>query len=105
MKKNPIFPSDLPLMTTINNYNYELSNGRMITGWYAKPDNPRAVLQILHGMMEHSERYKAFAEWMAGQGIAVYAADLPGHGLSAVNEEDLGHLDTGRGGRRAAGCA
>jgi alpha-beta hydrolase superfamily lysophospholipase len=44
------------------------------------PDHPVAVLQTVHGMMEHSGRYMEFATWMAEQGIAVYLNDHRGHG-------------------------
>lgn len=64
-----------------------------IHAWSLIPEESHAVLHILHGMMEHSERYKAFAKWMAERGVAVYAADHPGHGKSLRNEYDLGHLD------------
>ena len=44
------------------------------------PASPLAVLQVVHGMMEHSERYLEFAKWLASQGIAVYLSDHFGHG-------------------------
>jgi alpha-beta hydrolase superfamily lysophospholipase len=68
-----------------------------IHAWCVLPDRPVVVLQVLHGMMEHSERYRPFAEWMAGQGIAVYAVDHPGHGKSVQSSNDLGHLDVKSG--------
>lgn len=47
----------------------------------------RAVLQIVHGMIEHIGRYDAFAQWLAARGIAVIGHDHPGHGLSAFDPE------------------
>jgi alpha-beta hydrolase superfamily lysophospholipase len=75
----------------------KLSKGLDIHAWCILPEKPVAVMQLLHGMMEHSERYRPFAEWMAGQGIAVYAADHPGHGISVHSADDLGHLDVKSG--------
>lgn len=40
----------------------------------------KALLQVVHGMSEHSARYARLAEALIGEGYAVYAHDLPGHG-------------------------
>jgi alpha-beta hydrolase superfamily lysophospholipase len=41
---------------------------------------PKAVVQIVHGLAEHSARYARFAEALAAAGYAVYAHDHRGHG-------------------------
>lgn len=51
---------------------------------------PRAVLQIAHGMAEYAERYGHFAEFLCENGIAVYANDHRGHGKTAGSPENLG---------------
>lgn len=43
---------------------------------------PKAVLQIVHGMAEYVERYTSFAEFMAKQGYLVVGDDHLGHGKS-----------------------
>lgn len=43
-------------------------------------ENPKAVVQIAHGMEEHQGRYKAFAEMLNKNGYAVVSADMRGHG-------------------------
>ena len=48
---------------------------------------PRRILQIAHGMTEHSGRYEAFAEAMTAQGIAVAGYDLRGHGQNPGNPD------------------
>ena len=53
---------------------------------------PVAVLQIVHGMQEYAGRYDHFARWMNERGIAVYAEDHIGHGLTAGNEAELAHF-------------
>ncbi len=63
--------------------------------WYL-PENPRAVLQIAHGMAEHSGRYEPLALAFAGQGYAVCAGDHLGHGGSA-SPEDYGFMAEKRG--------
>lgn len=43
---------------------------------------PKAVLQILHGIAEHVERYDDFANYLTSRGYAVVAEDHMGHGGS-----------------------
>jgi alpha-beta hydrolase superfamily lysophospholipase len=52
----------------------------------------KAVVQIAHGMAEHSARYARFAKALTDQGYAVYANDHRGHGKTASRREDLGHF-------------
>ncbi|MFJ8435526.1 alpha/beta fold hydrolase [Kitasatospora sp. NPDC094019] len=47
------------------------------------PEGPaRAVVQIAHGMGEHSGRYARLADALTAVGCAVYAGDHRGHGLT-----------------------
>ena len=64
-----------------------------------EPGNPeedktgaRCILQILHGMAEHIERYRGFAEWCTEHGIIVCGHDDIGHGKSVANESQWGHM-------------
>ncbi len=43
-------------------------------------DEPSAVVQVAHGMAEHSGRYERFAQALTDAGYAVYADDHRGHG-------------------------
>ncbi|MBR3715840.1 MAG: alpha/beta fold hydrolase [Clostridia bacterium] len=52
--------------------------------------NPRAVVQIVHGMCEHMERYEEFARFLTSKGIVVCGHDQLGHGHTARSDEDLG---------------
>ena len=64
------------------------------TGSGAAPEDvasPRAVIQVVHGMAEHSARYARFAEQATARGYAVVADDHRGHGLTAQNGS-LGHI-------------
>jgi acylglycerol lipase len=48
-----------------------------------RPDgNPKALLFVVHGLKDHSERYAATAALLNARGIAVAAFDLRGHGRS-----------------------
>lgn len=59
----------------------------------------RAVLQISHGMSEHIERYRGFAEHLAGRGVLVVGHDHLGHGGSAASEDDYGYFAEENGNR------
>jgi len=49
--------------------------------------NPKAIVQISHGMMEHAARYERFAKALTAEGYVVYANDHRGHGKSATPEQ------------------
>lgn len=51
----------------------------------------RAVLQIVHGMCEHIERYDDFARFLAKRGVLVVGHSHLGHGKSVKSEELLGY--------------
>ncbi|MFX1391856.1 MAG: alpha/beta fold hydrolase [Promethearchaeota archaeon] len=44
---------------------------------------PKAAVQILHGLAEHAKRYTRVAESLCKEGYICYADDHPGHGLTA----------------------
>ena len=58
--------------------------------------NPVGVVQIAHGMGEHSLRYAGLAEFLNHAGFHVYANDHRGHGRTAKSKGALG--DFGEGG-------
>ncbi|CDZ59698.1 Alpha/beta hydrolase family protein [Neorhizobium galegae bv. orientalis] len=51
-----------------------------------------AILLISHGLAEHSRRYKAFAETMAGHGFHVYSFDHRGHGETTAPDAPIGRF-------------
>lgn len=68
---------------------FKSSNGKdTIAGYfYTMPDiAPKAILQISHGMCEHIERYREFAEFMAQHGFVVCGNDHLGHGKTSGEE-------------------
>jgi len=52
----------------------------------------KAVVQIAHGMAEHSKRYNRFAGVLTKKGFAVYANDHRGHGKTAGSLENVGYF-------------
>ena len=53
---------------------------------------PKAVLQIAHGMVEHIERYHDFASYLAENGVYVTGHSHLGHGKSMVSKEKMGYF-------------
>ncbi len=58
---------------------------------------PRAIVQISHGMVEYVERYEAFAEFLNQHGILVAGHDHLGHGNSIRSKLDRGYFAKGKG--------
>jgi len=46
------------------------------------PEKPKAVVQIIHGGVEHVGRYKHLINYLTAENIAVYGNDHRGHGKS-----------------------
>ena len=59
--------------------NYAIS----LSFFESEKEHPAGVIQIVHGMEEHKERYYDFALYLAVQGLHVVVADLRGHGEDA----------------------
>ena len=64
--------------------------------------SPRGIVQIAHGLTEHSARYARLAAALNAAGYAVYASDLRGHGPKAA-AADLGHFADEGGWRKVVG--
>lgn len=54
---------------------------------YDKIANPKGVVLIVHGMMEHAGRYDNFARFLNANGYYVIANDLRGHGHTAIDKK------------------
>lgn len=58
----------------------------------AEIDNPKAVIQIVHGLKEHKRRYYDFAEYLKNNRYTVFMSDNRGHGYSVNDEHPLGYM-------------
>lgn len=56
------------------------------------PEHPVGILQLVHGMAEHRERYHDFMDYCAEQGLIVMIHDHRGHGASAKSKSDYGYF-------------
>lgn len=55
-----------------------------------KVQDPKLCVEIVHGMHDHSMRYDELAKFLNENQISVYALDLRGHGMTAIDKEHLG---------------
>ncbi|PID22704.1 alpha/beta hydrolase [Sporosarcina sp. P3] len=63
----------------------EMRDGTKVYSTSYTPDTkPVARVHIIHGLAEHSGRYKRFAEYMQSQGYVVTLHDQRGHGKTAT---------------------
>jgi alpha-beta hydrolase superfamily lysophospholipase len=63
--------------------------------WVPDSGEPKACIQIVHGVGEHAERHAGFAERFTREGFACYANDHRGHGKTAGAESRKGVLGPG----------
>ncbi|GAA1315311.1 alpha/beta fold hydrolase [Leucobacter albus] len=94
-------------------FTYTDAHGIEISAYAWAPDparvaEPIGAVQISHGIGEHALRYDAFARFLTGAGLVVYANDHRGHGETGRRQHGgelslLGKL--GPGGLRAAEAA
>ena len=59
---------------------------------WADVTEPRGILQIAHGMAEHSGRYERFARFLNKQGFVVVAGDHRGHGQTGERSGVMGYF-------------
>ena len=71
----------------VQQFNYPSCAGGMIHACRWLPEGqPKAVVQIIHGIAEYGARYDHFARFLASQGILVTVQDHMGHGGSICDE-------------------
>lgn len=72
-------------------------DGKELFGRVWSPENstPKALLIVVHGMGEHSGKYKRFAKYLTRKSIAVAGYDHRGHGQTDLDEKGLVDSDDG----------
>lgn len=60
--------------------------------WTNDATSPKAIVQLVHGMAEHIDRYDEFARHLASCGFIVCGHDHIGHGGSVDDPSQLGHM-------------
>ena len=68
-------------------------DGLKVSAVIAKPSgNINGIVQIVHGMNEHKERYFEFMDYLAEEGFITVIHDNRGHGKSICTPDDLGFM-------------
>lgn len=65
---------------------------RGVVWWPQHPCSAKGIVQIVHGMSEHIQRYEPFATYLTEQGWVVAGHDAIGHGASVTHNSELGHI-------------
>lgn len=68
------------------------SDSLMLYAYLYEPEQPKAIVQILHGMAEHKERYEELCQVLGKLGYIVIIADHRGHGESINETVPLGQF-------------
>ncbi len=85
-------------------FTFRAEDGVRLLGrrWLTDDRRPRAIVQIAHGLAEHSARYARLASALNAAGYGVYANDHRGHGPSCA-PADLGHFADADGWAKCVG--
>jgi len=87
------FPAQEDAMTFDQPEKLSTPTGATLSLRIRRAEEPaRGVLQINHGLAEHSARYERFAAFMAARGFDTYAHDHRGHGYTKAPGAPLGHF-------------
>ena len=70
------------------------SDGYKLDVHVFKVESAKAVVQIIHGMEEHQERYENLIKLLNENGFSVVSSDMRGHGNNA---KDLGYFKDEKG--------
>jgi len=70
-------------------YSWSLENTNVFAQGWMPEGSPRGVINLLHGLGEHSGRYDRWGNLFAESGYALLAADLFGHGRTGGR---MGHV-------------
>lgn len=69
----------------LHEFEFESTSGQdRIQAWVYSPPQPRAIVQIVHGLGEHSRRYLRLISAFLDAGFVIAADDHMGHGRTAA---------------------
>jgi len=61
---------------------------------YFPIDNPKGIIQIIHGSWEHKGRYYKFIEYLNSKGYTCIISDNRGHGQAITDKYPIGHMES-----------
>ena len=72
------------------------ADGIQLSLAYLEPQgSPKGIVQLVHGMCEHKERYYSLMEYFCDAGYVCVIHDHRGHGGSVKTADDLGYMYDG----------
>ena len=72
-------------------YFIKAKDGLKLCVYESELREPKALIQIIHGMCEHKKRYAPFIDYLTRNGYVVIMSDNRGHGKSRSDEYVLGN--------------
>ncbi len=81
-------------MTEYSSLSWTSKDNIDIQGYHGTSANPKAVVALVHGIGEHSQRYKHLGDYLTAKGYAFAAFDHRGHGLSTGKKGHAPSYDT-----------
>ena len=79
-------------MVTVQEFTFPSSDGvhQAAARWWRGEEEPRGVVQLVHGISEYIGRYDGFARFLAEHGFWVVGHDHLGHGKTALDPSEYG---------------
>ena len=71
-------------------FEFKAEDGSIIKATRWDIENPKGIVQILHGLAEHISRYDEFAAYLNSRGYTVAGEDHRGHGRTAGDIDKAG---------------
>lgn len=68
-------------------------NKKIVCSLWDDVSEPKGIIQIIHGMNEHIQRYDRFAKFLNKNGYIVFGDDHRAHGRTATVPEKIGKPD------------
>lgn len=85
--------TELERMESMEEFTLPAEDGLLLSCALFHCDNPKGVIQLIHGAKEHKERYYGFSSFLREHGYAVFLSDIRGHGASLNEKYTLGYMD------------
>ena len=76
----------------MTDYSFMADDGKVIYSSKWETENPKGIVQIIHGMSEHVGRYDEFARYLNSRGYLVAGEDHRGHGKTSGDPDRLGYF-------------
>ncbi|AEB73286.1 alpha/beta hydrolase [Lentilactobacillus buchneri] len=74
------------------NYQLPTENQTQLAVAYFPADHPKGIVQLIHGALEHKERYYEFCRFLSDHGYVAVISDNRGHGQSVSDDDPWGMM-------------